>query len=162
MSLPFKILRLLPLPTETKAEWRRALLDRAYAKDIHAARKSGHDAKVLSLMDDHRFELRLDDEEEDEQLTRYLVRQARRLYVPTPPVRKEDGSESEYWYEGSLTFRRFLTPKGVAVLREEIRKERKARHELKSVWLPWLSAVTGILGAATGLVALLLKSAIMR
>ena len=104
MTLPFKVLRLLPLTSGTKAEWRRALLDRAYAKDIYSARKSGNDAKVLALMDSHRFERRLDDEEEDEQLTRYLVRQARRLQVPTPPVRKEDGSDSEYWYEGSLTF----------------------------------------------------------
>ncbi|MHB0925360.1 MAG: hypothetical protein ACYC1F_02500 [Gallionellaceae bacterium] len=98
------------------------------------------------------------EEETDLELTRYLIRQSQRLHVPLPRYRNDDGSESEHWREGSLTYYRMLTTEGVAKLRDEIRREKKARHESKAVWIPWLSAITGAIGAATGLVALLNKS----
>jgi hypothetical protein len=157
MALPYRILRRLPVSSALKAERRREEIDREYGERIYAARVARDDEKVVSLMNDHRFALQLDDEEEDEELTKQLVRQAKRLYVPIPPIRNENGTETDWWYEGSLTFRRKLTPKGVAYLRDEIRKERKAQHELKAVWLPWLAAGTGVLGAATGLAAVFFR-----
>jgi hypothetical protein len=147
----------MPVAREHKSEWRRTLIDRAYANDIAAAKQIKDKDKVESLERDHQFELQLDDEEEDAELTRYLVRQSRRLHVPNPRYHNDDGTESDLWYEGPLTHRRLFTTKGVAYLRDEIRKERKARHELKAVWVPWLAALTGLVGAATGLVALVLK-----
>lgn len=141
-----------------KADWRRRLLDRSYAKDIAAARATRDGKKVESLEMDHMYEIQLDQEESDLELTRYLTRQARRLHVPVPKYANDDGTESEYWYEGSLTHYRMLTTEGVSRLRDEIRREKKARHEAKAVWIPWLSALTGAIGAATGLVALLMRS----
>ena len=158
MPSRFQILRRLPLPREFKTQWRRSLLDSAYGKDIATARKAGNDEKVLSLMENHRFELRMDEEEEDEEVTKHLIKQAQRLRVPIPRIQNEDGSDSDFWYEGTLSFRRKLTTKGLGLLREDIRKELKARHESKAVWLPWLSALTGLVGSITGLVALLSKS----
>ena len=155
MPTAFQILRCLPISRERKTEWRRRLLDRAYAKDVTAARTAKDKEKVASLESDHQFELQLDREEEDERLTRFFLRQARRLHVPTPSFEGEDGKESEYWYEGPLTYRRLLTTVGIAKLRDEIRKERKARHESRAIWVPWLSAITGLAGAITGLVAIL-------
>lgn len=152
------LIRYLPAPREWKAEWRRSLLDKAYAKDIAVARIAKDKDRVESLELDHRFEIQMHEEEADLELTRYLTRQARRLHVPLPRYKNDDGSESEHWYEGSLTYYRMLTTEGVAKLRDEIRREKKARHESKAVWIPWLSAITGAIGAATGLVALLIKS----
>ncbi len=152
-----RLIRYVPIPREWKAEWRRALLDRAYAKDIAAARAAKDRDKVESLEHDHQFEMQMHEEEADLELTRYLIRQARRLHVPLPRYKNDDGSESEHWYEGSLTYYRMLTTEGVAKLRDEIRREKKARHESKAVWIPWLSAITGAIGAATGLIALLIN-----
>ena len=159
--MPF-LLRLvakLPIPTGTRLAWQRTLLDRAYAKDISAARKLKDKEKVESLERDHRFEIDLHDEEEDACLTKTLRVQARRLHVPVPHRYNEDKTESEHWYEGHYTGRWYLTSRGVAALREDIRREVKARHEGRAHWVVWLSALTGVIGAVTGLVALLTHKA---
>lgn len=155
--MPF-LLRLaakLPIQTEMTRAWQRTLLNRAYAKDILAARKLNDNEKVESLESAHRFEIDLDDEEEDAHLTKALLGKARRLRVPVPHRYNEDKTESEHWYEGHYTGRWYLTSRGVAALREEIRREIKARHEGRAHWVVWLSALTGVIGAVTGLVALL-------
>jgi hypothetical protein len=147
----------LPIPTETRLAWQRTLLDRAYSKDISAARKLKDKEKVESLEYEHRFELDLYDEEEDAYLTKTLLAKARRLHVPVPHRYNENKTESEHWYEGHYTGRWCFTALGVAALREEIRREVKARHEARAHWVVWLSAFTGVIGAVTGLVALLTR-----
>jgi hypothetical protein len=159
MSFILRLLSKIPVLTETQLAWQRSLLDRAYAKDISAARKSGDREEVESLESTHRFELELHDEEEDRFITRNLLARARRLRVPIPRRYNEDGSESDHWYEGRNTGRWSLTASGVCALRDEIRRELKARYELRSLWTVWLSAVTGLIGAATGFVALLAQKA---
>ena len=114
--------------------------------------------KVESLEVDHQFEIQIHEEETDLEVTRYLIRRARRLHVPLPRYKNDDGSESEHWYQGSISYHRMLTTVGVAKLRDEIRREIKARHESKAVWIPWLSAITGTIGAAIGLASFLIKS----
>ena len=154
-----RVVARLPIPTETRLGWQRTLLDRAYAKDISEARKLKDKAKIESLERDHRFEIDLHDEDEDAYITRKLLAKARRLRVPIPHHYNEDKTESEHWYEGRYTFRLYLTTKGVAAIREEIRRELKARHEARAHWVVWLSALTGVIGAITGLVALLAHKA---
>lgn len=157
MSFLFLVIRIAPIPREWKSDWHRTLVDTAYAKNIAKAKAAKDDDKVRSLEATHQLEIQLHEEDEDLILTRRLLHQARRLHVPAPDRLNADGSETEFWYEGPLTYYRMLTTAGVANLRDEIRREKKARHEAKSVWIPWLSAITGVIGAATGLVALLLK-----
>lgn len=154
-----RIVAKLPVPTEWRLSWQRTLLDRAYAKDISAARKLKDREKVESLECDHRFEIDLHDEEEDAYLTKKLLSKARKLRVPVPHRYNEDKTESEHWYEGRYTGRWYLTTRGFSALREEIRREVKARHESRAQWIVWLSALTGVIGAATGLIALLLHKA---
>lgn len=152
-----RVARFLPIPAKSKLALQRALLGRAYEREIAVACKSKDNAKVRSLEEEHRFEVDLHDEEEDAYLTRKLLRQARRLRVPVPLRYNDDKSESDHWYEGHYTGGWYLTYKGFAALREEIRRERKARHDARSQWVVWLSALTGVIGAATGLVALLTR-----
>lgn len=157
--MPF-LLRLvakLPLSAERRLAWQHTLLDRAYAKDISAARKLKDSDRVESLERDHRFEIDLHDEEEDAHLTNTLLARARRLRVPIPHRYNEDKTESKHWYEGHYTGRWYLTSHGISALREEIRRELKARHEVRAQWVIWLSALTGVIGALTGLVALLTR-----
>lgn len=152
-----RIVSKLPIPTAMRLSWQRTLLDRAYAKDIAAARKSKDEKKAQSLEHEHRFQLDMHDEEEDAYLTKTLLAKARRLHVPVPHLYNEDKTISEHWYEGHHTGRWCLSTSGIAALREEIRRELKARHEARTHWIVWLSALTGVVGAATGLVALLTR-----
>jgi len=156
MPTLFRIIALLPIPMETKLSWQRTLLDQAYAKDIAEARKAQDNAKLHLLEENRRFEIDLHDEGEDAHFTRMLLRKARRLRVPIPHRYNDDKSESDHWYEGHYTGSWYLTTKGVATLREEVRRELKARHEARSQWVMWLSALTGVIGTVTGLVALLM------
>ena len=155
MALLPRLISKLPMPEESRLVWQRNWIDKVYAKEIAAARTSNDREKVESLERDHQFEIELHDEEEDAHLTGLLRKQARRLHVPIPHRFNEDKSESDHWYEGRHTCRWYLTTRGIAALREEIRREVKARHEARSHWVVWLSAFTGLVGAITGLVALL-------
>jgi len=151
-----RIIRWLPLSQEAKLAWSRDWLDWSYAKDIAVARKANDRARAQSLEENRQFEIDLHDEDEDAHITKTLLRTARRLRVPIPHRYNGDRSESDLWYEGRFTGRWCLTSKGVSAVREEIRRELKARHEAKSHWVVWLSALTGLVGAVAGLVALLL------
>lgn len=152
-----RIVSKLPIPTETRLAWQRTLLDRAYAKDIAEARKLNDNERVERLEWDHRFEIDLHDEKEDAYVTTRLLAQARRLRVSIPHRYNKDQTESDDWYQGQHTGRWYLTTRGLAALREEVRRELKARHEARSHWVVWLSSFTGVIGALTGLVALLVR-----
>lgn len=153
-----RLIRYVPAPFEWKEEWQRTRLEKIYAKDISIARAANDYVKVESLQFDLHFEIQMLEEEANLELTRYHIRKARRLHVPLPRYKNDDGSESQDWYQGKLSYDLMLTTEGTAKLRNEIRREEKARHEAKAVWIPWLSAITGTIGAATGLVALLVKN----
>ncbi len=155
MSRLLRFITKMPLPTDTKLGWQRLLLDRSYAQDISAARKAKDTAKVQSLESVRRFEIDMHDEEEDAYVTKQLLKKARSLRVPVPHRYNEDKSESEHWYEGHYTGGWYLTNRGIASLREEIRREQKARHEIRAQWVVWVPALTGLVGTITGLVALL-------
>jgi len=143
------------MPAGLRLSWQRSLLDRAYARDLAAAKKQSDRKKIEEIESNWRFEIDLHTEDEDSYLTRQLLAQARHLRLPIPHIYNQDNSVSEHWQESHHTGRWCLTTAGVAVLREEIRRELKARHELRTHWAVWLSALTGVIGAITGLVAVL-------
>jgi hypothetical protein len=146
----------LLIPTRFSRSWQKALLDVTYAKSISSTRKLKYKEKIEQLEHEYRYQTNLFYEEDDVDLTKTLLFKARNLRVPIPRLYKEDKTESEFWNEGQYTGIWILTTCGFAKLREEIRLEAKARHEGQAQWVVWLSAVTGVLGAATGLLALLL------
>ena len=83
-------------------------------------------------------------------MTDWLWEQAHRFMVPIPDT-KEEGM-----WENSMTIPEtsHLSSKGISTLRARIRKERKER------WLTmiiWVAPVTGLVGAVTGLLAIILK-----
>ena len=58
-------------------------------------------------------------------------------------------------YEGSQTGGWYLTVSGIREVRAEIRQAQKSRHEQRAHLVVWISAITGVIGAITGLVAVL-------
>jgi len=76
----------------------------------------------------------------------YLITEADRLLIPIPDTADEKIWENAERYP-------VLTRQGINELRAAIRAERKARVELFVMWMP---TVIGLVGALTGLVAVIL------
>jgi hypothetical protein len=72
--------------------------------------------------------------------------EANRLIVPTP-----DWQDKESWEEEDR--RRYLNNKGINDLRTAIRAEKKLRREQILMWVPAMTAFTGLAGAAIGVIA---------
>uniref|UniRef100_UPI001AADDD3A hypothetical protein n=1 Tax=Cognatilysobacter terrigena TaxID=2488749 RepID=UPI001AADDD3A len=147
-----------PLPTSWQLQLKRSRIERGYGREIAAARGRRDYPAVQGLEDAMLFELNLQEEEEDSYLTGKLLSKARKLRVPSPHIRREGEELSGAWYEGNQTGGWYLSPEGVKALREEIRQEERARREQNAHLAVWLSAVTGLVGALTGLVVVFAKS----
>ncbi|MEF1312029.1 hypothetical protein QTO01_18230 [Vibrio mytili] len=150
----YKILRLLPLPKATKLNWIVSLTERDYRFGIG---KVEQPEKVRELMDSCRWEVGLIQEELDYYLSQKILSKARKMRVPYPDADfDEDGQDKKQnWVDGHQTGYRFLSAKGYAEVRSGIRTELKERRELRSHWVVWLSAFTGLVGAITGLIAVI-------
>lgn len=78
-----------------------------------------------------------------------LIRKAGKLNLPIPPH-----SDGEMWQPSPTTRIPCLTAKGRNELRTLIRKEKRARYE---EWATWIPLLIGLIGAVTGLLAVLLS-----
>jgi hypothetical protein len=132
---------------------RRKIIAKA-DRDSMAARKTSDNQMVLTIAADSYLEC----EHIDERITRFLdaeIRQeAQELDIAFPPI-----EQAEMWHHDAdqsllLTFR------GRSYLRERIDKEKMRRFEVKTLWvtkfwIPLLAASIGIIGALTGMFAVL-------
>ncbi len=130
-------------------------VDREYASELAEAKKRGDHEAYQRIREERDFEQRMSSDEDDIAFTKELVRTANHLRVPQPthPPWNERDSENEYWSYSSILGQRYLTPLGVSVLRDAIRKERDARRAERSHAIAWIGAITGLVGALTGLAA---------
>ena len=156
MSL-WTLSRKVPMTRSRRLAVDRLFLERTFSKEIAAARKRKDAEAVAALESDFQFEESMHTDEENLHLTRKLLRRAWVLRVPVPPRPRDGKEESSDWYESVTTGDWCLTSQGMKTLRQEIRSELKARAEDRVRWTLWLSALTGVIGAITGLVALLRK-----
>ena len=150
-----RIEKLLPMRTRLRLERRRT--DREFAREIAAARAAKDSHQVQQLQGMHQHFSQLHGEEEDSFETQQLLSKARRMGVPRPPLYDKSGAETDDWYKAFQLDEWCLTTAGMAKLRDAIRAEQKARHEGRTRWFPWISALSGLLGIATALIALLLR-----
>lgn len=129
----------------------RNRISRTYEKKEKEARAKGGDSDVLSSLEySWDFELKLEDDEMLNLIHRYYRRQADRLMVPVPPFKAEGGAWEESEKDGSY----HLTQEALHDLRSAIRAEKKARRE---GWMVWLAAFIGLIGALSGLIAIIKK-----
>lgn len=98
-----------------------------------------------------------------ENISRDLIEQARKFYLPTPSMGEEDKWVDQEEFGDAYHFRhwRVLTPEAFNELRAAIRKEKRQRREVWESWIKVLVAVvtilTGLVGAAIGLASVLKK-----
>lgn len=134
-------------------------VDREYASELAVAKRRGDQDEYQRIQEYREMEQRMSSDEDDIAFTKELVRTANRLRVPQPtyPPWGERDAENEYWSYSSIFGHRYLTPLGVSVLRDAIRKEREARRAERSHAIAWIGALTGLVGALTGLAAIWTK-----
>jgi len=131
-------------------KWRLAKLERDRAAVLKAHQKAIKKAKadeeniqlIQGLHQDQYFEITMLDSTRASLVTRRLLSIAYALMLPTP--------QDDYWERCEVTGYRVLTDEGIHLLRRSIREERKSRREAA---LAWLAAITGVVGALTGLIA---------
>ena len=122
-----------------------------YNRKLKEARKQGKNKDdIMGLDEEAYFEYSMAQEEIDMLITDRLTSKARKLILPLPAFENE-----EMWKKcHDLSSRFVLTSKGIAELRKNIRSERKDRRD---VYIPWIAIAIGLIGALTGLLAVILK-----
>lgn len=138
-------------------EWKLRRLHRNKRRMLETYRKkrellpkgpSRHDA-LEKIISDEQIDVMEANEEISYLTTSHLIEEAQRLIVPIP-----QRGNSQYWFVDDAFGRTHLTTEGVIKLRSDIRAERKAGRELPMSLLPM---AIGLLGALTGLLAVILK-----
>jgi hypothetical protein len=117
---------------------------------IRKAKREGKSSDEINELLSERFaESDYIEEEINSIVTTHLVRKAQRLFLPVLAYGDDD-----VWERGDFTGLRYLKPGGVMKLRNLIREETAARR--KAV-LEWVTPFIGIIGAMTGLLAVILS-----
>jgi len=130
---------------------RRAAVHRKFEPIIESNDTSRQERKdILDQMD---RELQKITDEEDAEIDTGLFLEAARFDIDVPPR-----SEAAMWDEREKGF--FLSATGRLHLRRAIDEERTRRREIAAWWwktvvIPALAATTGLIGAMTGLFAVL-------
>jgi hypothetical protein len=107
-------------------------------------------AESYELGHGYHFEHLLADDEMIRLTSSYYLRLANRMLIPTPEFKTEGGA----WMESQQTGLYHLTPQALHELRATIRAEQKARRE---EWTVWFVLATGVIGALSGLIAIIKK-----
>jgi hypothetical protein len=126
---------------------RRRLRD-SYEADLQVARARRDWDELNSIGSELSFETGLIEDDIAVLESRYLLAEAERLLVPRPKF-----IDGETYVRSEHTEKYHLTPETMVKLRRVVREERSARSHLA---LTWVAALTGVVGALTGLAAILL------
>jgi hypothetical protein len=138
-----------------RLKWQRWRLQHSYAKDYkNLVKKKASQDELMQLHAGEHFDVEAVEQQIDFYIGTKLSDKARSLDVEIPHF-----SDKQMWVHGEQGYFWFSS-KGRAHVRKLIDEERARRFEVKSQWfikiiLPTLGLVIGIVGAITGLVAVL-------
>ena len=134
--------------------WKLRKLHRLISKTVDVYKRLQEKARkekkpredIESLISEEIFEVDIIDDEIETLECRYVIESARKLVLPLPDFDKN----GDTWEESKITGRFRLSKKAMVDIRSLVRKERKERRE---GMMFWLAALTGIIGALSGLLA---------
>lgn len=152
-----RLLHLTPMPEGIRLRLRRFLMDREIDKERRKALRNGGNASDVWEDDKWQFEYQMLEEDEASFHSRELLGRARRLRIPTPPLMDDNTISADYQRSGLDGRRYFLSLVGEQKVRAAIRDEERYRSERWVRRIPYLTALTGLVGTVTGLIALLAK-----
>lgn len=153
----YRLLQLTPMPEGTRLRLRRLFMDREIDKARRKAVKNGGSAGDIWEDGSWQFEYQMLDEDEASFHYRKLLRRARQLRIPIPPLMNDDAISEDYQPSGLDGHRYFLSLVGEQKVRAAIREEERYRSERWTCRIPYLTALSGLVGTVTGLIALLAK-----
>lgn len=136
----FRLLRLQRQRSKVKAFYNKANIE---------ARKKGESPQGLEgIWQEERMELVLIDDDISHLISQRLLSLAEKYLLPRPEYKEKDK-----WIESKVNPNSYrLSPIAILELRSAVRKEQKERYERIFMWL---AALTGIIGAISGLVAVI-------
>jgi hypothetical protein len=147
------------------SNWRAKARLRELTKEhsqVEKKAKEKHDSGLLEEWEaEHGWEFEVIDMQIKESLSRDVLDQARKLYLPTPNLNDKSKwlSEDEFPHTGMRFW--ILTREATVELNATIRKERQGRREVIEWWIKviggFVGILTGLVGAGIGLVAVLKK-----
>lgn len=155
----YRLLNRMPIPERVRLRLRRTLMDREVDRERRQSIRLGGDSNDVWVDGSWRFDYDSLEEDEARFHSRSLLSRARKLRIMTPAVHvDEDGTlSSDYRRSGLNGHRYYLSIAGEQKLRAAIREEEKYLAERWSRRIPYITALSGLIGTATGLVALLIK-----
>jgi len=129
---------------------KRKRLFRDYLANTQKAKKAGDDDLIQRIHGEASTDDSLFNDEIETLITDRLLDQANWLFIRIP-----DRTDMTLWHKSDFGGQILLTRKGVSTLRAAIRTEQKERREF---FVIVLTSSIGIIGAITGLVAVLHKT----
>lgn len=130
----------------------RNKVDKYYKKEYQEAKKTGDRDKVQEVGSLTSFELQEVDDEIQYLEQRYIIALARQMLLAVPPVIDEE--KGGLWEQSNSTGKWLLTVEGLRQLRATVRAEKKERTDALS---RWVTIIVGLIGAITGLIAVIMK-----
>lgn len=153
----YRLLNITPMPEGMRLRLRRYFMDREVDQERRRFIKNGGHSTEFWDNGNWQFEYQFLEEDEASFHSRQLLGRARELRIPTPPVFVGDVLSPDYQRSGLDGHRYYLSLAGEQKVRSAIREEEKYRSERWARRIPYITALSGLIGTITGLVALLAK-----
>ncbi len=111
--------------------------------------------KLANFRQDQHYECLVISDEINSHITNSLRRESKKLLLPMPFSYQE--KDEEMWEITQTAGENILSEKGVSLLKKAIRKEHteisKSKQQKRDRWIPWITAVSGLIGIIIGLLA---------
>lgn len=136
---------------------RRYFMDREVDLERHRIVKNGGNVEDFWEDTNWQYEYRFLEEDEASFHSQQLLGRARELRIPTPSLFEGGVLSADYQRSGLDGHRYYLSLAGEQKVRSAIREEEKYRSERWTRRIPYITALSGLIGTITGLVAILAK-----
>ncbi len=147
----------MPMPEGIRLRFHRYFMGCTVDRERRRIVKKGGDAEEIWGDGSWQFEYQLLEEDEARFHSQQLLGCARELRIPTTLVFESNILSTDYQWSGLDGHCYYLSLVGEQKVRLAIREEEKYRSERWARRIPYITALSGLIGTITGLVALLAK-----